>query len=242
MMRKSVFSWISNRVNTVLTITMCTVFLAVLTVSSIMGANNRTPNFKYENRYDTLIVNHDTIIFEYMSGTDAGRQFLDSVANELKRTHIEDSLEKTKTDLILLVDDYIKSVAPKSRMTGKNIVELCLEYDFDITLLLAQGHLETHFATCGSNNCFGVSGRRGRHSHPDDSVIEYINLMKKSYVKNRTSEQALAANLNVEGSRKAFYSELSTYGRTVSGIRNNIIRKTDIMPLFHTVQELNDML
>lgn len=152
----------------------------------------------------------------------------------------KDSVEQIKTNLIYEVNDYIASVAPRSRMSAEHIVNQCIKHDFDITLLLSQGHLETHFATCGSNNCFGLSKKK--YSHPDYSVYDYIDLMKRKYIINRTTEQLLASNVRQENNRKAVYSTSSTYGSKVSKIRNNIIKNTNIQDLFENIQEMNGII
>ena len=75
-----------------------------------------------------------------------------------------------KIELINEVDSYIKKFAPKSEMTGTNIVNLCLTYDFDIPLALSQFHIESHFASYGvakrTNNVANVGNM-------DDGTILY---------------------------------------------------------------------
>lgn len=150
---------------------------------------------------------------------------------------MKDSANTKKDILIKEVFDYIKKVAPNSRMSAHNIVNNCIEKEYDITLLLAQGHQETHFATCGSNNCFGIVGKR--YGHPDESVPDYISLMQRKYVENQTTEQVLASNIKYIGSRNTYYSTSSGYGSRIASLRNNILVKTNIHKLFNDVVELN---
>ena len=142
---------------------------------------------------------------------------------------LKDSAMVLKHALITEVHQYIKGVAPRSRMSATNIVDLCLDNNFDITLLLCQGHLETHFGT-SSRNVFGIVGQR--HSHPDSYVEPYINLMQKRYIINRTTEQLLASNVCIEGNPRAKYAGNPNYGRDLTGIRKDILRKTNIKTLF----------
>ena len=120
-----------------------------------------------------------------------------------------------------------------------NIVDICIEHNYDITLLLCQGHLETHFGTAG-RNVFGIVGQR--HSHPDDYVQGYVNLMKSKYIINRTTEQLLAANVNMEKNMAAKYAGNPEYGKLLTGIRKDILNNTNIMPLFRQLQSLRSEL
>ena len=154
---------------------------------------------------------------------------IDSLKNKM------DSVLIIKESLVNEVSDYIRSVAPRSKMSALNIVDICIEHNYDITLLLCQGHLETRFGTAGTN-VFGIVGQR--HSHPDDYVQSYVNLMKSKYIINRTTEQLLAANVNMEKNRAAKYAGNPEYGKLLIGIRRNILNNTNIMPLFRQLQSL----
>ncbi len=171
---------------------------------------------------DKSFLNSDTLLIE-------------PAADRLKL--MKDSANQIKENLIKEVFDYIKKAAPKSRMSAQNIVNQCIDKEYDITLLLAQGHQETHFATCGSNNCFGVVGKR--YSHPDESVSGYINLMQRRYIGNKTTEQVLASNIQYIGSKNTHYSTSSNYGSIISAIRNKILVDTNIHKLFTDVVEIN---
>ena len=216
MSRKINLLQFTDRFKIMLTIAFMTIFsVFIVTGTPALGEVLKTRN----------LINDSTI-------------YKDSVGDSLQI--YMDSVEQIKTNLIYEVNDYIVSVAPRSRMSAEHIVNQCLEHDFDITLLLSQGHLETHFATCGSNNCFGLSKKR--YSHPDYSVHDYIDLMKRKYIINRTTEQLLASNVHQENNRKALYSSSSTYGIKVSKIRNDIIKNTNIQDLFENIKEMNEII
>ena len=149
---------------------------------------------------------------------------------------LQDSAKVLKHALITEVHQYIKGVAPRSRMSATNIVELCLDNNFDITLLLCQGHLETHFGTSG-RNVFGIVGQR--HTHPDSYVEPYINLMQRRYIIKRSTEQLLASNVCIEGNPRARYAGNPNYGRELTGIRRDIIRKTNIKSLFEDLIDIH---
>lgn len=154
---------------------------------------------------------------------------------------LSESLDTVKYQLICEVDAYIQNVSKRSRMTGKTIVEKCLEAEYDIPLLLAQAHQETHFASFGSrNNVFGIY--RKSYTHPDLAVSDYIELMKTKYIIDRTPEELIASNFSMEKNRKARYAEDPTYGKSIEMHRNSIHKNTEIDTLMKRWHELNKML
>lgn len=146
--------------------------------------------------------------------------------DSLVLTPAQIQLNETKQELISEVDKYIKRVAPRSRMTGKNLVERCDEYGVDIRLALVQGHMESHFATAGTaartNSAFNVGAFDGHSaktqirngygfSHPDQSVEPYLKLLKKRYLVNGKTEQDLLRNfVSGGGHRYASYRGYET--------------------------------
>ena len=160
--------------------------------------------------------------------TSRSNEQWESTMKEIYLQRQQDSikLEQAKYSIRnLLIDEvhsYIKRYAPKSRMSSENIVDLSLEYDYDIPLLMSQAHLESHFGTYtgGTNSVFGVI--RKKFNHPDDAVENYIILMKSRYIVERTPEEALSDGLTLEkgGGR---YAEDPNYSVKISKIRNNII-------------------
>lgn len=189
-------------------------FIAFLMIVFIIGGSSASTNKRLFDNNSTNIDTIDTVNTEIMA--------------------LQETSDSLYNSLIGEVNDYINKYAPKSKMTGEHIVSSCIEYNFDITLLMAQAHLETHFGQANSrNNVFGLAKKR--YEHPDSAVVDYINLLQKRYIKNRTVEDALKANLNVEGSTKYYYSELASYTNHVSSIRNKIIKHTQIETLFEEV-------
>ena len=150
----------------------------------------------------------------------------------------DDHYNAVKNDLANEVDKYIKSVSKRSRMTGQTIVDKCLEYNYDIGLLMAQGHLETHFGAANKNlNVFGIKNKR--YSHPDHAVDDYIRLMQSRYIINRTPEQLIASNFKLENG-KGHYAGHASYGKTIGKFRNRIMNETMIYELFIKCQKLKN--
>lgn len=149
----------------------------------------------------------------------------------------EDSIAIIKDSLVTEVQSYIRSIAPRSKMTAEHIIEKCLDYDYDITLLLSQGHLETRFGTLG-RNVFGLYGKS--YKHPDSAVVDYLDLMTRKFIINRTPEELIASGFTWENNRKARYAENPNYSSQIRKIRNDMIQKTEIYNLYQTLQTLKN--
>lgn len=216
--------WNNNRVKTMLTITLISISSTFLMDNTAVSRANS-------------IATNDSVIAGLKVQDDRMASVSDSVVDSL--SIYQDSANMLRTNLIDEVKGYMKSVAPRTKMTADYIVDMCIEHGFDITLLLSQGHLETHFATCGSNSCFGVYNGK-RYSHPNQSVDDYISLIQRRYIINRTTEQALSAQyFHMENNKNAKYCKSSDYCSKISKIRNNILNTTNIMDLYQDLLEVN---
>ena len=196
---------------------------AALTSCAKSANNNEKERITVSHPEDSVVVNDSIYSVSDVVNT------IDSLKNNL------DSVLILRDNLISEVDGYIRSVAPKSKMSAQNIVDICLQNEYDITMLLCQGHLETHFGTAG-RNVFGVYGQR--HNHPDKYVENYVKLMSTKYIVNRSTEEVLRANVNMEHNRKARYASNPNYGSALTSIRNNILRTTNILTLFNQLLDI----
>lgn len=147
----------------------------------------------------------------------------------------------TKTELANEVDNYIKTVAPTSLVNADYLVEGCKNYNVDLIFVLAQGTLESHFATKGVggkiNSIFNVcvydnikSGngvsKNYRYSHPDDSIEPYLQLLTESYLVDGKTESDLLVNyVNKHGQRYATYPH---YEKRMASIMKHIKTTTKI--------------
>lgn len=132
---------------------------------------------------------------------------------------LDSALIESRNSLITEVNKYIKVVAPKSRVSGKLIVDLCDAYNVDVRLVLVQGHVESHFGTKGTaaktNSVFNVGAYDGHSaarqkrngfgfSHPNQSIEPYLELLTTNYLVNgRTEEDLLKNYVNKYGQRYA---------------------------------------
>lgn len=146
------------------------------------------------------------------------------------------------------VDNYIKSIAPTSKLSGKDIVEKCFEYNIDIIFVLAQGQIESHYGTTGTarktNSVFNVGAYDGHSANkqnkngfgfndPNDSIEPYLILLTNEYLVNGKTEYDLMNNyVNYLGMR---YASDNNYERMLKSIYNKIKKITNIYDLQYNI-------
>lgn len=138
---------------------------------------------------------------------------------DVYRERLELNYYGVKDTLVNAVDAYIRNIAPESCLNGLTVVNECEKHGIDLAFVLAQGKVESHFATKGiaskTHSVFNVYSydgksaeeiiRRGRgYSHPDESVAPYIRLLKKNYLNDGKTEMDLLDKFtNKDGNRYA---------------------------------------
>lgn len=137
---------------------------------------------------------------------------------------------EARTQLAIEVNNYIKAVAPTSKLNALNLIDLCSSYNVDLRLALVQGHVESHFGTKGTaaktNSVFNVGAYDGHSAnrqkgngfgfeHPDESVEPYLKLLTTSYLVNgRTENDLLYKFVNVHGMRYASNTKYESFLRS----------------------------
>ena len=144
--------------------------------------------------------------------------------------------ENARNQLAIEVDNYISSVAPKANIDAFLMVDLCWQYGVDIRFVLAQGHIESHFATKGTAartlSIFNVGAYDGHsasrqkrngfgYSDPNDSIEPYLQLITNEYMVDGKTESDLmqnyvnrlgmryASNLRYEKMLRSVYKRIS---------------------------------
>lgn len=174
-----------------------------------------------------------TVLLAPQAFTSTGVE-IDSVAikqliYEAKVRDLQLKTDSAKTLLANEISKYINKVAPKSKLNSRNIIDLCDKYDVDIRLVLAQGHIESHFGTKGTakrtNSVFNVGAFDGHSAnkqikngygftHPDYSVEPYLKLLKERYlVNNKTEQDLLKRFVDKNGNRYASAPQYESYLR-----------------------------
>ena len=157
---------------------------------------------------------------------------------------LESQYSITRDSLANEIDRFIKKSAPTSVIDPFLVVDLCDEYDVDIKFVLAQGFVESHFATKGAaaktNSVFNVGAFDGHstdkqisngygYKHPNQSIEPYLKLLKNNYLVNGRTEQDLLENfVNANGKR---YASNNNYEAMLKKTITSIQKSTKIEQL-----------
>ena len=142
--------------------------------------------------------------------------------------------DSIKNELIGEVEQYIFKYFPKTHKDVPTlIVENGLENDIDILFMMAQTQHETGYGTLGAGressrrSLFGVAIRK--YNNYENAIIDYIQILKKSYLtKNRTEQHLMQSYVTTGGAR---YAANPNYESTLRKTYNDISSKTKIKKL-----------
>ena len=176
------------------------------------------------------------IIFNY--GPDAQRR---KAAQQMAQNNAIEQMARVKCEIVCAIDDYIFGVAPTNKVDGMILFELCDQYGVDVRFALAQGQVESHFATKGTakktNSIFNVGAYDGHsarrqirngfgYADPNDSIEPYLILITTNYLVDGKTEQDLMLNyVNNLGMR---YASNVRYERMLRNVYNRINKNTDL--------------
>lgn len=177
-----------------------------LAVNAAVIDAKQVSNMEYA--FDTISNNTNDLISEYKNEFNAAR---DKFAYE--------------------VNKYIKRIAPTSKIDPYILIDLCTEYNIDVAFVLAQGQIESHYATVGTakrtNSIFNVGAYDGHSAskqskngfafkNPNDSIEPYLILLTKNYLVNGKSINDLMNRyVNKYGMRYASNPKYESYLRSV---------------------------
>lgn len=192
-----------------------------------------------KNKSYLIIVCIITIVLINSSIKRSSNKHVESI-EVIDTTYVEeDTLNdiyiESRERLIESVDNYIKSTAPTSVIDSEYLVDMCDLYDVDIRLVLAQGHLESHFATRGTaaktNSMFNIGAYDGHSASkqikngfgyidPNYSIEPYLKTLKTNYLVNGVTEEDLLNNfVNKHGWR---YASSKEYELKLQRLWNNM--------------------
>ena len=163
---------------------------------------------------------------------------------------LESKYDAAREALAVEVDKYINAVAPNADIDALNLIDLCGEYNVDLRLVLAQGHVESHFGTKGTaartNSVFNVGAYDGYsaakqikngygYKHPDYSVEPYLKLLTTKYlVEGKTEEDLLENFVDVNGHR---YASCTTYESMLKSKWNKM--DTNLIESYNVYKNIN---
>lgn len=174
----------------------------------------------------------DAVECDKITTTDMGPQgmYVETEDNIIREIMMEE-YEEARNQLAIEVDNYISSVAPKANIDPFLMIDLCAEYDVDIRFVMAQGQVESHFATKGTAartlSVFNVGAYDGHSasrqcrngfgfSDPNESIEPYLKLITNEYMVNGKTESDLMNNyVNGLGMRYASNPKYESMLRSV---------------------------
>ena len=124
------------------------------------------------------------------------------------------------------------------QVTPEQIYDDCVKYKYDLPLLLAQAHLESHFGVTPrarrSNSIFSVGAYDNnkdvvKFSDQNQSIEHYIRTMQNHYL-NTKSVSDLLKDFTDEHNRR--YASSPSYENKVRSLRNKILRRYPEMENF----------
>jgi hypothetical protein len=139
--------------------------------------------------------------------------------------------------LVLQVGSYIKKYAEDSKLSAQRLIEVCDEYDLDLKLVLAQGHLESHFGTRGAaaetNSVFNVGTLDNgtvlyRYNNPNLSIEPYAQLLRTRYLTSNKSEIDLVQLNQFQDISGKRYASSQSYEQKLLEIISLVSQTTDI--------------
>jgi flagellum-specific peptidoglycan hydrolase FlgJ len=174
-------------------------------------------------------------------------------AENAKREKALKEYEEARYQLAIEVDNYITSVAPKSCIDPFLMIDLCSQYGVDIRFVMAQGQIESHYATKGTAaktlSVFNVGAYDGHsasrqrrngfgYSDPNDSIEPYLQLITNEYMVNGKTEKDLMKNyVNVLGMR---YASNPRYEVMLRSVYNRINKRPSFRSAYENYLELQN--
>lgn len=139
--------------------------------------------------------------------------------------------------LAIEVHDYISTIAPRAEIDPYILIDLCTQYNIDVAFVMAQGQIESHYATAGTakktKSVFNVGAYDGHSAatqrrngfgfeNPNDSIEPYLILLTSDYLVNGKTINDLMTNyVNYLGMR---YASNRKYESQLKSVYNKIYR------------------
>lgn len=149
--------------------------------------------------------------------------------------------------LVIEVKTYIETMAPTSTINPELLVSMCQKYNLNITFVLAQGLLESHFGTRGraltTKSIFNVGAwDSGKiiytYKDVNESIEPYMQLIRNEYLVNKKLLDLIQDRgyKNIDGHR---YASSIIYEQSLRTLMANIDMQTSIK-MYQDVMNLTD--
>jgi hypothetical protein len=152
--------------------------------------------------------------------------------------------------LAVEVHEYISTIAPRAEIDPYILIDLCTEYDIDVAFVMAQGQIESHYATAGTakrtKSIFNVGAYDGHSAarqcrngfgfdDPNDSIEPYLILLTSDYLVNGKTINDLMTNyVNYLGMR---YASNRKYESQLKSVYNKIYRNPEFRIAYEEYKE-----
>lgn len=152
--------------------------------------------------------------------------------------------------LAIEVHNYISTIAPRAEIDPYILIDLCTEYNIDVAFVMAQGQIESHYATAGTakrtKSVFNVGAYDGHSAarqcrngfgfdDPNDSIEPYLILLTSDYLVNGKTINDLMKNyVNKLGMR---YASNPRYESQLRSVYNKIYRNPEFRIAYEEYKE-----
>lgn len=161
-------------------------------------------------------------------------------STELIMEQYRNDFNNARDVLAVEVHEYISTIAPRAEIDPYILIDLCTEYDIDVAFVMAQGQIESHYATAGTakrtKSIFNVGAYDGHSAarqrrngfgfdDPNDSIEPYLILLTSDYLVNGKTINDLMTNyVNHLGMR---YASNRKYESQLKSVYNKIYRNPE---------------
>lgn len=179
--------------------------------------------------------------------SNIGETFVTEECNEEEFKLIErEEVFKVERDLLTAIDSYINANSKGSGLDPRKILEMSVEYDYDIVLALAQAQVESHFGTKGvasrTNSVWNVGTFDDgtilyKYEDPNLSIEPYMSLMVRRYLVNGKTANDLLKSWSFVNHRGKRYATFPYYEYRVRKVYEHIKECTNIDDIYEKYRE-----
>ena len=161
-------------------------------------------------------------------------------STELVMEQYRNDFNNARDILAVEVHEYISTIAPRAEIDPYILIDLCTEYNIDVAFVMAQGQIESHYATAGTakrtKSIFNVGAYDGHSAarqcrngfgfdDPNDSIEPYLILLTSDYLVNgKTINDLMTRYVNYLGMR---YASNPKYESQLKSVYNKIYRNPE---------------
>lgn len=116
---------------------------------------------------------------------------MDEIRLTPEQEYVVEVKDRIHDQLVEEVRNYIHKHAPTSKLDAEMLVSACEKYNLDITFVVAQAFIESHFGTKGvaarTNSVWNVGTFDNgtilyKYKHPNESIEPYAKLLYEDYL------------------------------------------------------------